>query len=244
MSKRRKGGGHGGGGGHDGVGGLRWLLTYADMLTLLFALFVYFFSISTIDATKMQVFSEAWAKEFGLFSGNDIPIPGGRGVLDKPGSNIEEQRFQIERELKRQGNTVDLSERGLIISLTDEVLFAPGSADLIPGSDTVINNVAFFLNEVIPDRPIRIEGHTDNADLSTPQFPSNWELSAARAATIARVLNEQFRVDGERLSIVGFGPYHPAAGGGTVTEQSPEQRAINRRVEIVVLRERSTVSAP
>ena len=242
MAKRRKGGGGHGGGGHDAAGGLRWLLTYSDVVTLLLALFVYFYSISTVNATKMQVFSEAWAKEFGLFSGNDMPIPGGQGVLPLRGSNIEEQRFQIERELQRQGNTVKQDERGLIISLTDEVLFAPGSADLIPGSNTVINNVAFFLNEVIPARPIRVEGHTDNADLSTPQFPSNWELSSARAATIARVLNEQFGVDGERLSIVGFGEYHPRAG--SPQQQSNEDRERNRRVEIVVLRERSVVPAP
>lgn len=240
MARRRKGGGGHGGGGHDSAGGLRWLLTYADMITLLLALFVYFYSISTVNATKAQAFSEAWAKEFGLFSGNMQPIEGGTGLLPERGSNIEEQRFRIENELKRQGNAVNLNERGLIISLTDEVLFGPGSADLIPGSDTVIANVAFFLNEIIADRPIRIEGHTDNADLlNNPQFPSNWELSSARAATIARVLNEQFGVNGERLSIVGFGPYHPIAG--TTIEQTAEQRAQNRRVEIVVLRERSVI---
>lgn len=243
MAKRRKGGGGHGGGGHDGAGGLRWLLTYSDVVTLLLALFVYFYSISTVNASKMQAFTAAFAQEFGIFPAGGInPIPGGDGVLDHDGSNVQEQRFKNQRELERQGNTVDLSERGLIISLTDEVLFAPGSADLIPGSDTVIANVAYFLNEVIPDRPIRIEGHTDNADLSTPQFPSNWELSSARAATIARVLNEQFGVEGEHLSIVGFGPYHPLAG--TATEQTPEQRAKNRRVEIVVLRERSVVPSP
>ncbi|HNW94251.1 MAG TPA: OmpA family protein [bacterium] len=241
---RRKGGGHGGGGGgHDGAGGLRWLLTYSDVVTLLLALFVYFYSISVVNGKKAQDFSQAWAKEFGLFSGNEVPIPGGNGVLPYSGTNVTPQRYQEKmREMQLQGATVNQSERGLIISLTDQVLFAPGSADLLPGSDTIITNVAFFLNDVVPDRPIRIEGHTDNGDLSTPQFPSNWELSAARAATIARVLNDQFGVPGERLSIVGFGPFMPCAG--TFADQTEAQRAQNRRVEIVVLRERSTVTAP
>ncbi len=239
MGKRKGGHGEGGGGGHGG-GGMRWLLTYSDMLTLLFALFVYFYSISTVNETKMLAMSQAMAAQFGIFSGNDFPIPGGTGVLPYPGTNVEPQRLQIEQELQQQGATIKDDERGLVIALTDEVLFAPASAQLLPGSDTIIRNVAFMLNDIVPERLIRIEGHTDNADLATPEFPSNWELSAARAATIARVLNGQHNVAGERLSIVGFGEYHPRAG--TVELQDPDERARNRRVDIVVLQDRSTVT--
>lgn len=238
SSRRRRGhgGGGGGGGGHDGGGGLRWLLTYADMITLLLALFIYFYSISTVSESKAQEFGIEFANQFGIMKGNKNPLEGGKGIFPYNESIVERRKVEgkkIPKRLEQLGAVVKAEEQGMIITLSDHLLFAPGSAKLLPGTDDILDNVAFFIKEIAADAPVRIEGHTDNSDVSrSPLYPSNWELSAGRSAAIARILVDKFKVPAQRLKVIGYGPHRPLAG--TLEQQSPEEQAKNRRVEIIV----------
>jgi chemotaxis protein MotB len=118
--------------------------------------------------------------------------------------------------------------RGLTISLTEAGFFAPGSAVIQPAAYAVVNQIA----ETILDVPnnVRVEGHTDNTPIHTAQFPSNWELSSARATNLLQYLISTSEIPPRRLSAVGYGEYHPVASNGTV-----DGRALNRRVDLVIL---------
>jgi len=119
-------------------------------------------------------------------------------------------------------------DKGLIISLKEKVLFETGKADLSPEAKVVLDKLhTVFLK--IPNT-IVIEGHTDNVPISTPQFPSNWELSTARATQVVRYLIEEKKFPDERIAATGYGEYHPVADNST-----PEGRAQNRRVDFVIM---------
>lgn len=242
MAKKKRGGDHGGGGGgHDAGGGLRWLLTYADMITLLLALFIYFYSISNVSESKAQDFSENFNRQFGLFTGTKHPITGGRGVLQglppSPPSRLTsdtDQEVPIEQ-IKAMGFTVERADRELRFRITDEFLFGQGSADLKPEARIILANLSVFFNNVVPKHSVRIEGHTDNSEVTSPRLPSNWELSALRAAKITQTLVKDYQVNPLMLSAVGYGPHRPVAGMRDA--QTPAEQAANRRVEIVILLE-------
>jgi chemotaxis protein MotB len=120
-------------------------------------------------------------------------------------------------------------QRGLVVTVvTDEVLFAPGSADLAPRGITVLDSLVPALRRF--DNPLSIEGHTDNRPISTSRFPSNWELSTARATSVLRYLAETHGFEGQRLTAAGYGAERPIGDNAT-----DEGRAANRRVELVVL---------
>ncbi|MEW5693494.1 MAG: OmpA family protein [Candidatus Hydrogenedentota bacterium] len=233
MARRIKGAG-GGGGGHSATGGLRWLLTYADMITLLLALFIFFYSVSVISEEKVRAFGLEFAQQFGIFEGAEKPLPGGRGLLPYEKTLIERKARgkKLLKKIEQYGAIVKEGEQGVIITLTDQFLFAPGSAQLLPGAETILENVAFFLKEIVPDQYFRIEGHTDNSNIRSPLYPTNWELSACRSAVIARSLIDKFGIDSQRISIIGYGEYRPIVG--SVDKQTKEEQAKNRRVEIVI----------
>jgi chemotaxis protein MotB len=130
------------------------------------------------------------------------------------------------------GNKVQtvIERRGLVVRvLTDNLLFDSGSATLQPGADQLLNEVAQLLN-LDPTHPITVEGHTDNQPIATAQFPSNWELSTARATNVVRFLISR-GVNRYRLGAVGYADLHPIASNATAAG-----RAHNRRVEIVLMR--------
>jgi len=246
----------------------RWLITYADMITLLMVLFIVLYSISQVDLAKFRRLKQGIAGGFGgptalaAVQGGAGALQGGGAVFDaqltgtgtRPSAQAVEavladirartagarrQRSVLQgaqQELQHSldeaglGDTVKfrLEARGLVVTIvTDKVLFDPGQADLRPEGREVVDKIAAALGK-LPNR-ISVEGHTDNVPISG-RYPSNWELSTARASTVLRELIERHGVDPGRLQAAGYAEERPVAGNDT-----PEGRAANRRVELVVL---------
>jgi chemotaxis protein MotB len=276
--------GHGGGrrhGGHEEEeSNERWLLTYADMITLLMALFMVLFSISSVNISKVQVLQKSLRA---AFSG-DI-LPGGKAIA-KPGasanpshapSSVDVQAIvpvaapsattletasrtgasgmpaqvqsaaaqnqarlftQIKHELDEYARShgfaskvqTSIEARGLVIKvLTDDLLFASGQAALSTRSSSLLDEIARLL-DLAGEHPIEVGGHTDNVPIHSPLYPSNWELSTARASTVVRFLADH-GVVASRLTAAGYADQRPVASDATAAG-----RARNRRVEIVLRR--------
>jgi chemotaxis protein MotB len=280
----------------------RWLLTYADMLTLLFALFMVLFSISSVNISKYQVLQQSLKSAFSgsilsgghaiLQSGSEstaqhtpataavpsivplMPTPTSRSssstgslssasstaaaaakaaasakplttaqlqaALNSMSASVAEQDSFVALQKKlnayakahgfsAQVQTV-IERRGLVVRvLTDKLLFDSGQATLQPEGDPLLQEVATLLN-VDKSHPITVEGNTDNQPIATSQFPSNWELSTARATTVVRFLIAHGVAAG-RLAAAGYADLHPVDSNATAAG-----RARNRRVDIVLMR--------
>ncbi len=137
----------------------------------------------------------------------------------------------FEKEEATEGMTVGIDMRGLVISLDNAILFDSGKADIKGGNDETLSRLAEVINSL--DNYIRIEGHTDNIPIHTAVYPSNWELSTARASSVVRLLVEKYEVSPEKVVAVGYGEYRPVADNSTA-----EGRAKNRRIDIIILSER------
>lgn len=209
----------------------RWLLTYADMITLLVALFIMLYSMSAVNQEKFGALASSMRREFqALPEHNGGKVVGTGNVVDP----IEQQVVYLQQFLREKGLQTQVlvrhEERGLVISLlSDGTLFDLGSADLKPSARQVLDRVAEVLRAV--PNPVLIEGHTDNLPIRTVQYPSNWELSAARAARVLRYLVQKGGIPAERLIAVGYADTRPL-----VPNSSPANRAQNRRVDIAVLK--------
>jgi chemotaxis protein MotB len=226
----------------------RWLVSYADFMTLLFILFIILFSFSQIDAKKYQEVAASLAAEF---SGNSKIAGGGNPVMKMPGAGpnegtgdlgltAEEKEKKalarlsedIEKYAEEKGVSayinLNYTERGLYISITGTVLYEDASATLTSPAKEFIKIIADHL-KALPNH-IRIEGHTDNRPINTAEFPSNWELSAARSVNLVRFFIEELSFDPTRLSVAGYSEYRPVASNDTVAGQNQ-----NRRVEIIIL---------
>lgn len=215
----------------------RWLLTYADLITLLLAFFIILYSMSKIDTEKFRAVSGAFRS---VLHGTDLPSlpPSSRFADDDGGNNgfklgdLVMLRREIETKLEKLGLTnnimATLDRRGLVIRVSESTFFDFGSADLRPEAMGVLDLIAGFLLR-IPNH-IRIEGHTDNVPIKTGKYPSNWELSVSRATVCIRyfIIKHGFRP--ERISALGYGEYRPIA-----SNETPDSRIKNRRVDIIVL---------
>lgn len=221
-----------------------WLVTYADMTTLLLCFFVLLFAMSVLNAQKFQMALGSLQGALGIMPGAVVPAPGEpAGALDIQDlqqrimememrqMEVDLGRFQKELEKSGVGNKVTLAmdERGIIIRFADTVLFDLGKADLRPDARQILDEVAQLLRTT--SNPVRVEGHTCNLPIHTPQFASNWELSTARATTVVRYFIEKHGISPERLEAVGYGEYRPIAPNDT-----EEGRRLNRRVDVVLLR--------
>jgi chemotaxis protein MotB len=232
----------------------RWLLTYADMITLLMVLFIVLFSIGQINIKKFEQLRSGLASSFGTTQ--NVALDGGTGVLDGGATPIDEKtaaetlaaqkadQAAAQRQLQKTADEVKqtltgqglgdkvtfrFEDRGLVLQIvTDQVLFDTGKADLRPEGRAVLDGLAEALKQV-PNK-LAVEGHTDDQPISGFPFSSNWELSTYRATSVLRYLVEQKGLDGKRISAAGYGQEQPL-----VPNDSPEDRAKNRRVEIVVL---------
>ncbi len=155
--------------------------------------------------------------------------------LEQEREKATEQQTKLEAEMRAalESKDVTISELAgkLTVNILDRVLFASGEADIKEEGQAVLREVAGFL-AAMPDRQIQVIGHTDNIPIATARFPSNWELSAARALAAVRFLSEEAGVDPKRLGALAQGEFHPIADNST-----PEGRAKNRRIAIVVLPE-------
>ncbi len=228
----------------------RWLVSYADFVTLLFAFFVVMYAVARANQAELVALSHTLSAPFGEIPRSLEPIQVGDPLLaasphvadldERPGyadpdpgdTTVEPQEDRI---LERfAGLDAALQPRvasdtdWLEISLDSEVLFAAGSSRLDPAALPLLEEVAAFVAEF--DNPVTVEGYTDNMPADGVRFPSNWELSAYRASIVARFL-EQRGIERTRISAVGYGENHPAE-----TNATPEGRARNRRVDVVVAR--------
>lgn len=221
----------------------RWLVSYADFITLLFAFFVVLYASSKADQHKQAQFAQAVNAAFsalGLFPENGH----GQGaalaqVIDDPETaqqqtqeDLSRIRNQLEKslgkELAAKTIAMQLGHDGLVISLREAGFFDSGSATPHPSSMSAIGKIAKEL--AATPYNLRIEGHTDNVPIHNPQFDTNWELSTARATRIARIFIENFDIAPARLSASGYAEYHPIASNDTA-----DGRGQNRRVDIIVL---------
>jgi len=242
---RKKGGAedHGGGGGHDGGGSLRWLLTYADMITLLMAFFIMLYSMSILNLNKFRQVAISIKSGFGgLVAGQGRSVLGSTGQFGVNPSPIEGdttgvpfrmvqqiERFVKEKELSKLVK-LRVEERGLVVSLvTSEILFAAGRADLSPKARSILREIGRILLQA--PNPIQVEGHTCDLPIASNTYRSNWELSTARATNVVRYLIEKVGLPPERLSAAGYADTKPL-----VPNTSEPNRSINRRVDIVILR--------
>jgi chemotaxis protein MotB len=211
----------------------RWLLTYADLITLLLGLFVILYAMSKIDAGK---YAEIVSALNGVFGSPKGALAGNAALLPSPNTTLQTERQRIAQEIR---SALDLdsqklpiavteNERGVTVHIMEELLFPSGSADLKRASLNAMDTLAGILRRLPND--LRVEGHTDNVPISTAQFPSNWHLSVARALNVGYYLILQHGLTQERVTIVGYSEYQPLEKNDT-----PEHRAQNRRVDIVIL---------
>jgi chemotaxis protein MotB len=216
----------------------RWLITYADLITLLLIFFIVLYSMSQINAQKFSELSQSMAIIFGQ-TGRSGVLDGGRSVMPDPSTfkerkNLSNTKEQIKRMIMKNGLegkiTVKKDSRGLVISIQDTIFFSKGSADLGIQAQDILTSVGQMLAQM--PNAIRIEGHTDNIPIHTQKFYSNWELSIARATSVLHHLLNTSHIPPERLSASGYGEYKPIA-----SNKSEIGRRFNRRVDIIIISE-------
>jgi chemotaxis protein MotB len=216
----------------------RWIISYADFVTLLFAFFTTMYAASTVDVAKMSGVAQGLQTAFDTSAApaGRVLDGGGSGVLNGGLRPVDDQiamvRSAVESELLDaiQAGQVEVNRdrRGLVVSIPESGAFPVGSADLSPALADVMRRLSNAV-ERLPNA-IRIEGHTDNVPIHTPRFASNWELSAARSIQVVEMLMESGAVSPDRLSVSGYGEYRPR-----VSNTTEGGRSRNRRVDIVIL---------
>jgi len=248
----------------------RWLVSYADFITLLFAVFVTMYAMSQTDKKKVEEVAASMRESFGystqaaagqkgVLQSQDIkPIPAikpemavipminkmppagprqggmdkGRGKGKAEEKEFKEIQSAIEAYLVKHGAqnkvTIGITRRGLVVSLKEAGFFDSGSAVIKPAGYQLLNTILEAMTEY--SNPLRVEGHTDNIPISTPVFPSNWELSVSRATNVLRYLQKNYDVEPGKLSATGYGEFRP-----TTENTTAEGRSRNRRVDIVLL---------
>jgi chemotaxis protein MotB len=246
----------------------RWLISYSDFITLLFALFVILYATSKSDTEKFKKIAESMARAFGNVDmsvnshapgaqrDGSAPSEGGStssqskggakveidvdGVSSKEDPALEKLAEAIEAGLQKEFTgqdfsdrmQIDFDDRGLVVRLAASYFFEPGTADVKVTGLAVLDPI---LNSIkSPSNKIRIEGHTDNSKIASELYPSNWELSAARAAFLARYMIQKRGFDPLNIEVAGMAEFHPIA-----SNDSPVGQAKNRRIEIVVLRQKT-----
>ncbi|WP_079505451.1 flagellar motor protein MotB [Mesobacillus jeotgali] len=231
-----------------------WLIPYADLLTLLLALFIVLFAMSSVDAVKFQQMSKAFNDVFtggtGVF---DFQSPMPEGQMESPDERKEDvekndkettdtakdqmellaiqqkvNSYIEEKKLTDKLNT-KLTDEGLLLTIRDNVLFESGRAE-VRATDTNIANEIADLLVMEPPRNIIISGHTDNVPIRTARYESNWELSVMRAVEFMKIILKNEQLDPRWFSAKGFGEFQPVA-----TNDTTEGKARNRRVEILIL---------
>lgn len=222
------------GGEHDNLE--RWLLTYSDLITLLLGLFVILYASSQVDMKKYKAVVSAFENVFGGGQTSG-PLPGSQGVMSAPSTvppmrqsrNMERKvRSVLQTAIKSGGVMITYDERGVTVHLLEKLMFDPGKAQIRPEAIATLDTLGFLLSS-IPNR-IRIEGNTDNTPIHTARYPSNWQLSVARALNVGYYLMKHYPIQPEKVAIVGYGQYHPL-----VPNDTPAHKAENRRVDIVIL---------
>jgi len=225
-----------------GGGGSNWLCTFNDLVTLLMVFFVLIFSMGSGDADKIKEMRNSILRGLGLLESVGMGSSGlvkGPAAARKLSPQEEEDTPEISNEIKDYVADMNsampwidasITENEVTISLEGSVAFKPGVAEIKPSIFPTLKGIGKLINKI--PNAVRVEGHSDNIPISTPQFPSNWELSIARAVNVTKYLIEHSNVSPLRLSAAGYGDSKPLLPNDT-----EKHRAKNRRVEIVLLRE-------
>ena len=238
----RRGGGH-----EEAHGDERWVISYADLVTLLLGFFIILYATSELDVERFESIAIGLAEAFngdvkeGVDPEDSPLFNGGRGLLPGPinsghidrdldlirGALADRERAQLivpgQVEVKRE-------EDRIVFRVADSLVFSSASAELRPGALPLLQVIGEIVG-VLPNE-VRVEGHTDTVPVATSRYPSNWELSSARATAVLRHMVEVVGVDPARVFAAGYGEFRPIAANET-----PEGRALNRRADIVVLYE-------
>ncbi|MGE3724467.1 MAG: flagellar motor protein MotB [Candidatus Sericytochromatia bacterium] len=235
----------------------RWMVSFADFMTLLFALFVVLFAVSSVDQQKYQQMTESVEKAFGV-----IPQQGDGLLESRPGtpsqvsivppvvqyppmnpvkSSPDKTTEQMQNLLKQAPELAKMmslrqEERGLVLQLQESLFFDSGSAQLKPNALPPLKKLVAALEKM--PLSLRVEGHTDNIPVKG-SFGSNWALSAARATQVLQFLLQHSKIQPQRLSMAGYGEYHPIASN---SDESGRRK--NRRVDIVLLSPRADLQEP
>lgn len=232
----------------------RWLITYSDLITLLMVFFIIMYTMSNVNAKKFAAVANSLKDTLAGESSTPYLVgeaPGPSPIKDvsaaaqsaaaKEQQDLNKAQKQLEEYIKQQGLEgkveVGQEERGLVISLKETLLFPLGSADLNPRSQVVVQKIGNAL--AVLDNNVRIEGHTCNLPIKTSKFQSNWELSTTRATNVVQYLINYAKIPAERLSATGYGEFRPL-----VPNTSELNRARNRRVDIVVIRNIYSATEP
>lgn len=214
--------------------GNRWLTTFNDMITLLMVFFVLLFSMGSLDLQRFKHFQNAMQSAMGLLNaGRHAPV----GVIADQPSMTDQERAAGEGASPTQSRPgPDIDTRGLEavytpdgihLTLDDKLLFGTGSARLTAGGEALLNRVAHIIKPL--KRTIRVEGHTDNRPIASTDYPSNWELSTARAVSVVKYLMHVAGIAPQYLAAAGYGDSRPRAPNDTEHNMSK-----NRRVEIIL----------
>ena len=232
----------------EGGGGAGWLTTFNDLVTLLMVFFVLLFTMSSVDAKKMQDFQYALQSGLGILEAGrrvNIRIKTSQPVEDMSHVNTQPEGVKTTKNDRLTGWLDDAliksleadfniqitqTEQGVRLSFADQILFDFGKADINPAGHALLNQVAGAIQKM--PNAVRVEGHTDNIPIKTARFPSNWELSVARAVNVVKYFVAVGNIDPRRLSAVGYGESRPLVDNDTAAK-----RMKNRRVEILLLTE-------
>ncbi|MEO0557626.1 MAG: flagellar motor protein MotB [Bacteroidota bacterium] len=207
-----------------------WMATFSDMMTLLLTFFVMLVAMSSVEVKKFEEALSYFTGKRGLMQEEGL-MPGIMGVAGQPDEREQSRAFEdIARDIQEKGLgdgvEVDLMPQGIRVTFVDSIAFAPGSVALDEPAQRVLEIVAELASSVAA---VEVEGHTDDTPISTVAYPSNWELSAARAAAVVRFLTVQpDSLPADRYIATGYGEFRPRESNDT-----PEGRARNRRITIL-----------
>jgi chemotaxis protein MotB len=233
-----------GSGGHSGPNHDRWLISYADFITLLFAVFVVLFASAQSDRGAARRVSEAVVQALksgamasmrqriaaaGLTSpSNPKDTAAAQAALAELMPSLKVLNDQLREEIRKGQIDVRLEPRGLVISLRQAAFFPSGEATVNPETYPILDKMAAVIQSV--PNPLRMEGHTDAVPIHNSRFASNWELSAVRSINMLEVLVQRNKVDRSRVSVAGYADTMPVS-----SNDDADGRAHNRRVDVVIL---------
>ncbi|WP_035289932.1 OmpA family protein [Clostridium sp. KNHs214] len=237
MSRKKKNGG-------SGLTGEEWLTTYSDTITLLLTFFVLLYSMSTVNTNKFKQIASSLQSvlsgqgsnsilDFGNGQG-EVPIvgetaksSGKSGTVAKKSMYEEVARYVKENKMKDKIEVLK-EPKGVVLRLKESVLFDIGKGEVKENSADVLNMISNILQK-FPESHVIVEGHTDNVPISTYKYPSNWELSTARAVNVLKYFVETNKMNPDRFTAAGYGEQKPI-----VPNDNDGNRAKNRRVNIII----------
>ncbi len=233
----------------------RWLVSYGDFITLLFATFVVLYALAQVDVSDFAKLEESLKNAFSqntMLDGQQSLLDGSNNIFDQQQGNsfipslmleyispkYEEESFKdIENSIKKlseagelDGITSQITDKGLLLTFDDKYLFAPASAHLDSKAKKLLDNVGVLICKKFVLHAMRVEGHTDSNPINSDKYPSNWELSSARASSVVRYLISRFNFSPSLFSAIGYADTRPLEN--SFSPKDPK----NRRVEILILK--------